>query len=139
MVCLSDPKNGEKGDTKLVRKRQVVLEEMNCKVDILYFKWGLCKNSIQVKSDKSRKGVDIVVHVSACKIILWMMAELKILAGKPIQTWFSFAVAGTLGDKIKDIFARYRSIHFYHIRSINFPAKSHVSIYNSLRFNIHYE
>lgn len=118
MVCLSDPRNGEKGDTKLVKKRQIVLEKMNCEVDILYFKWRLYKNDILVKRDQSRRGVDIVVHVSACKIVLWMMAELKVLAGKPIQTWFSFAVAATLRDKIEDIFSRYSGIHFYHIRSI---------------------
>lgn len=118
MVCMSDPGDGKKGDTKLVRKRQIVLERMGCVVDILYFRWNVCKSSIEVKCNDHRKGVDIVASISAWKMVVGLMASWRRLSREPIQTWLSFTIAGAWNEAMETIFSSYTSIHFFHIRSV---------------------
>lgn len=118
MVCMSDPGDGKKGDTKLVRKRQVVLEEMGCVVDILYFKWGFLKRSIAIRSCSGRKGVDIVATMCAGRLLVWLIERGRIIIREPIQTWLSFAIAGTWTEAMSAIFSSYTTIHFFHIRSV---------------------
>ena len=118
MVCLSDPEDGKKGDTKLVRKRQIALERMGCKVDILYFGWAVSKKSIRIKNGLGREGVDIVARIGVWRIVVWLITKARELKGKPIQTWLSFALAGAWGEAMSSIFASYTSIHFFHIRSV---------------------
>lgn len=118
MVCMSDPEDGKKGDTKLVRKRQMVLEKMGCVVDILYFRWNISKESIGIKNGEGRKGVDIVATISAGRLLLWLITKSRKLTREPIQTWLSFAIAGTWTGAMDAIFSSYTSIHFFHIRSI---------------------
>lgn len=117
MVCMSDPRDGIKGDTKLVRKRQIVLEEMDCIVDLLYFKISLLNNSIEVKSYQKRKGVDIIIHVSAGEMLKSLFDTRSIVRVEPIQTWFSFGAAEILKKRITSIFGSYTTIHFFHMRS----------------------
>ena len=118
MVCMSDPEDGRKGDTKLVRNRQIMLEKMGCTVDILYFEWGLFKSSIKIENGVGREGVDIVARIGARRIVVWLLSKGRELKGKPIQTWLSFALAGSWGVCLGTIFSSYTSIHFFHIRSV---------------------
>lgn len=118
MVCMSDPKDGRKGDTKLVRKRQIVLEEMGCIVDILYFRWTIQRASIEVKSSEGRKGVDIVANVSVWGLVAWLTSKRWVIKTKPIQTWLSFALAGSCRSSMAAIFSSYAVVHFVHIRSV---------------------
>ena len=118
MVCISDPGDGKKGDTKLVRNRQMTLERMGCTVDILYFEWGLFKSSIKIKTGVGREGVDIVARIGARRIVEWLLSKGRELKGKPIQTWLSFALAGSWDVCLGTIFSSYTSIHFFHIRSV---------------------
>ena len=117
MVCMSDPKDGKKGDTKLVRKRQVVLERMDCIVDLLYFQVSFFKNSITVNRLPGRKGVDIIVRFSGVELLRWLFGARKIVRIVPVQTWFSFGIAEVLKKRITEIFKSYTTIHFFHMRS----------------------
>ena len=117
MVCMSDPRDGKKGDTKLVRKRQIVLEEMDCIVDLLYFQISLFKSSVEVKSYQKRRGVDIVLHVSVGEVLRWLIDARNIVRKEPVQTWFSFGAAEVLRKRITSIFGSYTTIHFFHMRS----------------------
>ena len=117
MVCMSDPRDGKKGDTKLVRKRQVVLERMGCAVDLLYFQISLGKNSIEVKSNQKRKGVDIVIRISVGEVVKWLVKARDIARVEPVQTWFSYGAAEILKERLISIFGSYTTIHFVHMRS----------------------
>lgn len=117
MVCLSDPGGGEKGDTKLVRKRQEVLEEMGCTVDILYFGWGLRKSSIVLNQREARKGLDIALIMTPLKLVMMAGRTLKRIRSVPIQTIYSFTVAHVWRKELLNIFTGYSAIHYFHIRS----------------------
>lgn len=118
MVCLSDPGDGNKGDTKLVRKRQIALEEMGCEVDILYFGWAAWKSSIEIKNGVNRRGIDLAARMGVWRIVLWLISNGHELKRTPMQTWLSFTLAGAWGETMSSIFSSYTSIHFFHIRSV---------------------
>ena len=119
MVCMTDPKDGLKGDTKLVRKRREVLEEMDCIVDVLYFEWSWFRSSIKVKGrDQSRAGVDIVVRVRGWRILSKIIQKTEFVRDKPIQTWVSVGLAEVGKKRLRYIFGSYGCIHFFHIRSV---------------------
>lgn len=118
MVCLVDPEDGRKGDTKLVRKRQIVLEQLGCVVDIMYFRLSFSKSAIRIKKTSNRKGIDVVVGINVCELIARGISRWSRIKDKPVQTWLSLAIAEYAGDRIRQVFSSYIALHFFHIRSI---------------------
>ena len=117
MVCMTNPKEGLKGDTKLVKKRREILEEMECIVDVLYFRWSWHKSSVRAIRDVSRNGVDVVAEISALSMVGWLTRAKSVIANEAVQTWVSFGIANVLKKDLEYIFSSYTVIHFFHIRS----------------------
>ena len=117
MVCMTNPKEGLKGDTKLVKKRREILEEMGCIVDVLYFEWSWYKSTIETARNQTRLGVDIVAKISAWHIVGWLSRAKNIVTNEAVQTWLSFGMADVLKRSLEFILGSYTIIHFFHIRS----------------------
>lgn len=118
MVCLKNPRDGLKGDTKLVKKRREVLEGMECRIDVLYFKWSWHKSSVSIESNETRSGIDIVVQISALQMVCWLMRANSVVRNEPVQTWVSFGIADLYKKRLEYVLRSYENIHFVHIRSV---------------------
>lgn len=119
MVCLTNPKDGKKGDTKLVKKRRDVLETMGCIVDVLYFEWSFYRSSIGIKRrGAASKSVDIVARLNTWRMLCWLLRADLFARKEPVQTWVSFGIADLHRKDLVHIFSSYTCIHFFHIRSI---------------------
>ena len=117
MVCMTNPKEGLKGDTKLVKKRREILEDMGCIVDVLYFRLSWNKSSVTAMPNESGNGIDVVAKISALSMVRWLTRAKSVIASEAVQTWVSFGIADVLRKNLEYIFGSYTVIHFYHIRS----------------------
>lgn len=117
MVCMTNPKEGLKGDTKLVKKRREILERMGCIVDVLYFEWSWYKSTIETARSQTRLGVDIAAKISAWHIVGWLCRARNVIEDEAVQTWMSFGIADVLGKNLEFILGSYTVVHFFHIRS----------------------
>lgn len=118
MVCMTNPKDGLKGDTKLVKKRREVLGKMGCVVDVLYFEWDWFRSSVRIESSMKGVGVDIVAKIGAWNILGWLIRANEVIRDEPVQTWVSFGIGWLHRKQLRYIFGSYVCIHFVHIRSV---------------------